>query len=67
MGYIKKMDQLSMKLEKNKDGYVLSSEELGKIMYFDDSDKGRKALIGEVSGLIMEIMNTEVEGGNKYL
>lgn len=61
------MKQIKVTLEKNKDGYILSSEEFGKVFYFHDQDNERKALIKEVANLVMDLMNTEIDSGSKYI
>lgn len=61
------MKKISVTLEKTKEGYVLSSEEFGKIYYFDDTDDNRKRVIKETANLVFDLMNTEIEGGTKYL
>lgn len=66
-GYNKSMKKITINIEKTKDGYVLSSEELGKIAYFDDTDESRKQFITATGNLVMDVLNTEIDGGKKYL
>jgi hypothetical protein len=65
-GYHKTMKKITINIEKTKDGYVLASEELGKINYFDDTDESRKLFIRAAGNLMMDLLNFEVDNGNKY-
>lgn len=61
-----KPKKLTMNLQKTADGYILSSEEIGRVEYFNDDDVSRQALIKALGNIVFEVMNTEVENGNKY-
>lgn len=65
--YNRTMKKITINIEKTKDGYILASQELGKIMYFDDTDKSRKDFIVAAGHLMMDLLNHEIENGNKYL
>lgn len=55
--------EINLKMTKNKDGYIVGNETLGKIDILTDSDEDRKALINI---FITEFLNVELEGGKKY-